>query len=143
MPIFSSLLTADLKRSFNLNYDKIKAQSSSYGPANKVVKTRHFSYVDELLPFQIDDFIAELRPIQNHFRVNFSVGYMLRKEMEICYFYHSANNSCLLAAALRVNEESDIEAFRAKFEEGSWLYIDSHKNLRPQIQNQLSSFFVT
>ena len=62
---------------------KIKMQSSSYGATNNIVKTFNFSLVDETSPFQIDDFIAELRPIGNHFHINFSVGYMLREETEI------------------------------------------------------------
>ena len=91
--------------------------------------------VDETLPFQIDNFIAELWPIREHFCINFNVGYMLSEETEIRYFYPSTNNSCLLTNAFRVNEERDIDAFRTKFEESAWLYLDTHTNLRPNTKS--------
>ena len=85
--------------------------------------------VDESAPFQIDDFITTLCPIQNHFRINFSIEYMLLDVMHVRYFYPLVNNSCLLPMAFRVNEESDIDEFKTKFEEGSWLHLCRSKNL--------------
>ena len=76
---FSLLLTTHVSRALNLNYGKIKTQRATYRPANKIMKTYNFSLVDECALFQIHDFITALRPIQNHFLVNFSVGYILRE----------------------------------------------------------------
>ena len=94
MPVFSTLLTADVRRALNLNYEKIKTQCTTYGPANRVVKTYNFPCVYESAPFQIDDFITALRRIQNHFHINFSIGCMLWEEMDVRYFYPSFNNLC-------------------------------------------------
>ena len=61
MPVFSLLLSAEIQRILSLNYEKIKAQLNSFGPANKIVKAYNFSLVDETKPFQIDTFIDMIR----------------------------------------------------------------------------------
>ena len=82
------------------------------------MKTYNFFLVDKSAPFQIDDFITALRPAQNHTHVNFSVVYMLREGTDIRYFYPSANNSCLLSTAFRVNEERNIDALKHNLRRG-------------------------
>ena len=76
-----------------------------------------------------------LHPILTHFRINFAVGYILRNEGEVRYFHPLIGNSCLLRTAFDVSGDEDLEIFLTEFEQGNWLDLNSHLNLRPNTKS--------
>ena len=131
MPVYSPLLATDVKSLLTANYAKIESQSSGFKYNSEVIKTFTFSLVDLNDPFRLERFIEVLRPILTHFKINFSVDFILREEGELRYFHPSQNNSCLLSTALNISRDEDLSSFKTEFARGNWLDINTHLNLRP------------
>ena len=131
MPVFSRLLSPDVKNLLTEKYSKIETQSTGFKHKGDLVKTYTFTLVDESEKFELERFINKLRPILTHFRINFAVGYILREEGNLRYYHPSINNSCLLKRAFDVSGSNDLMRFKPEFVRWNWLELNSHLNLRP------------
>ena len=80
MPVYSPLLSTEVKNLLTEKYDKIKTQVTGFNQDGGLVKEYTYTLVDEAQKFNIDQFIREITPILTRFKINFAVGYILNED---------------------------------------------------------------
>ena len=129
MPDFSELLALGVRSLVATNYAKIETQSLGFNYNSKVIKTFTYCLVDLNDPFRLERFIELLHLILTHFKIYFAVGYILREEGVLHYYYPSIGHSCLLRTAFDIRGDKDLATFKTEFQRGNWLDLNSHLNL--------------
>ena len=80
MPVYSPLLSTEVKNLLTEKYDKIKTQVTGFNQDGGLVKELTFTLVDEAGKFNINRFISQVTPILTRFKINFAVSYVLNEE---------------------------------------------------------------
>ena len=80
MPVFSPLLSTEVKTLLIKEYHKIKTQTSGFNVDGCLCKILTFTLVDEAQKFDLDRFISQVAPIRTRFKINFAVCYVLNVE---------------------------------------------------------------
>ena len=74
MPVYSPLLSTEVKNLLTEKYDKIKTQTTGFNQDGGLCKELTFILVDESEKFDIDRFISQVTPILTRFKINFAVS---------------------------------------------------------------------
>ena len=131
MPVFSPLLSTEVKNLLTAKYDKIKTQTRGFNLVGGLCKELTFTLVDESQKFDIEHFISQVAPIRTRFKINFAVSYILNEEAGPRYFHQSHNNSRILPLAFVVRGPEDLTRFKDEFSRGNWLDLNTHVIMRP------------
>ena len=75
MPVYSPLLSTEVKNLLTEKYDKIKTQVTGFNQDGGLVKELTFTLVDEAEKFNIDRFISQVTSVLTRFKLNFAVSY--------------------------------------------------------------------
>ena len=136
MPVFSSLLSSEVKNLLIKEYHKIKTQTGGFNIDGGLCKTLTFTLVDEAQKFDLDHFISQVAPIRTRFKINFAVSYVLNEETGPRYFHQSHNNSRLLPTAFVIRGPEDLTQFKEEFLRGNWLDLATHVLRRPSSKSK-------
>ena len=115
MPVFSPLLSSEVKNLLIKEYHKIKTQTSGFNVDGSLCKILTFTLVDEAQKFDLDHFISQVAPIRTRFKINFAVSYVLNEETGPRYYHQSHNNSRLLPTAFVISGPEDLMLSRKSF----------------------------
>ena len=108
MPVFSPLLSTEVKTLLTAEYHKIKTHTRGFNIEGVLCKELTFTLVDERQKFDLEHFISQVAPIRTRFKINFAVSYILNEETGPRYYHQSHNNSRLLPTALMVRGPEDL-----------------------------------
>ena len=105
MVVLSQLLSEDVRAEILLNYVKIKTQQVEQKHKDGLAKHSNYTLCDTDEPFEIDSFIDVIRPILNRLKINFAIGFILRSETDVRYYYPSDNNGCIWKTRLTLKRK--------------------------------------
>ena len=127
MPVYSDLLSAEVKSLLSEKHEQIKTHTARFNQKVGFVIECTFTLVDASERFHIDRFIRLVSTILIRFKINFGVSFILDEEITGLRYYHqSHNNSRLLPTAFLITGPADLVRFKAEFLRGNWLELNTH-----------------